>query len=264
MTLREGDIVVDVGANVGLFALFASRRVGARGAVLAFEPAPDTFECLERNIAEECAARPNGAAGAGRVFAQRIAVSDQRRSFASVTVYPQATGWSTLEPAPASVAADVAAFAKSGGDVAGEFVPGGAGAFLRRALPAGAIEAVGSVAARVLMRGAYSTPCTVCSLPEALACDGSPLAGKGNRGKPIALLKVDVERHEMDVLRGIDARTWRRIRQVAMEVHDTSGSERDRVAAAEALLRKRGFRRVTVTQPPELSGSDLYNIFAVR
>lgn len=42
-------------------------------------------------------------------------------------------------------------------------------------------------------------------------------------GNGVDLLKVDVERAELAVLRGVDAADWPRIRQVSMEVHDVDG-----------------------------------------
>ena len=38
--LREGDIVVDVGAHVGYYSVLASRKVGKHGKVFSFEPRP--------------------------------------------------------------------------------------------------------------------------------------------------------------------------------------------------------------------------------
>jgi FkbM family methyltransferase len=43
------NVVLDIGANVGVFTLFAARKT--RHAVYAFEPSPQTFETLTRNIA---------------------------------------------------------------------------------------------------------------------------------------------------------------------------------------------------------------------
>jgi FkbM family methyltransferase len=48
--LGPGDTVIDIGANVGLFAILAARIVGPQGKVFAFEPASATFARLERNI----------------------------------------------------------------------------------------------------------------------------------------------------------------------------------------------------------------------
>jgi FkbM family methyltransferase len=48
--LRPGDVVLDIGANVGLFSLVAARAVGPSGSVHAFEPVPGNCERLEENL----------------------------------------------------------------------------------------------------------------------------------------------------------------------------------------------------------------------
>jgi FkbM family methyltransferase len=48
--VQPGDTFVDVGANVGLYAVAAGRRV-RRGQVIAFEPDPGNATLLRRNIA---------------------------------------------------------------------------------------------------------------------------------------------------------------------------------------------------------------------
>jgi FkbM family methyltransferase len=48
--MNEGDLFVDVGANIGVYTLHASRRVGAKGKVFAFEPTPETFSDLQQNV----------------------------------------------------------------------------------------------------------------------------------------------------------------------------------------------------------------------
>lgn len=47
---RPGDIVVDAGANIGVFTLLAAARVDSRGLVVAVEPEPGNFEALRRNV----------------------------------------------------------------------------------------------------------------------------------------------------------------------------------------------------------------------
>src|SRR5262245_49528237 len=49
--LQPGDVVVDVGAFVGLFTLLAAAAVGSRGQVHAFEPVPQSFDRLQANVA---------------------------------------------------------------------------------------------------------------------------------------------------------------------------------------------------------------------
>src|SRR5581483_1847479 len=48
--IAEGDVVYDVGAHVGYYTLLASKLVGARGHVYAFEPLPANLEFLERHL----------------------------------------------------------------------------------------------------------------------------------------------------------------------------------------------------------------------
>lgn len=47
--IQEYDLVVDIGAHIGLFSVLAATQA-KHGRVYAFEPAPDNFEMLQRNI----------------------------------------------------------------------------------------------------------------------------------------------------------------------------------------------------------------------
>jgi FkbM family methyltransferase len=49
--MRPGMVMLDVGANVGQYAMLASTAVEYAGVVYAFEPAPQTFRRLQRNLA---------------------------------------------------------------------------------------------------------------------------------------------------------------------------------------------------------------------
>jgi FkbM family methyltransferase len=48
--LEEGDIFIDIGANVGLFSLLVSKIVGEKGKIICFEPSPATFVRLVENV----------------------------------------------------------------------------------------------------------------------------------------------------------------------------------------------------------------------
>lgn len=50
--LRPGDLVVDVGGNIGWFTLIAASLVGSAGSVHAFEPLPANISRFRANIAE--------------------------------------------------------------------------------------------------------------------------------------------------------------------------------------------------------------------
>lgn len=49
--LRPGDVIWDIGANVGLYSVKFAERVGPDGQVVAFEPSPVNFERMRAAIA---------------------------------------------------------------------------------------------------------------------------------------------------------------------------------------------------------------------
>ena len=49
--VKPGMTIYDIGANRGQTALFLSRLVGANGRVFSFEPMPEVFADLEKNLA---------------------------------------------------------------------------------------------------------------------------------------------------------------------------------------------------------------------
>ncbi|MGZ4903766.1 MAG: FkbM family methyltransferase [Halobacteriota archaeon] len=48
--IKPGDIVIDIGANIGYYTLVAARSVGEKGRVYAFEPDPTNFNMLTENV----------------------------------------------------------------------------------------------------------------------------------------------------------------------------------------------------------------------
>ena len=48
--IKEGDIVVDIGANRGQYTIFLSKLVGQKGKLYAFEPDPRNFLILKHRI----------------------------------------------------------------------------------------------------------------------------------------------------------------------------------------------------------------------
>ena len=62
-----GSVVIDVGANIGYFSVHFSRRVGASGAVIAFEPGHENVALLRWNVTR---------AGLGNVRIAEVALGD--------------------------------------------------------------------------------------------------------------------------------------------------------------------------------------------
>jgi len=75
----------------------------------------------------------------------------------------------------------------------------------------------------------------------------------------IDLLKIDVEKNEINVLDGIDAEDWQKIKQLIVEVHDIEG----RLEQVKKRLVGYGFQ-VQVAQDNLLKGTNLYKIYGYR
>lgn len=48
--INKGDVIVDIGAHIGTFSIQAGHKTGKTGTVFAYEPMPDTFDILQKNI----------------------------------------------------------------------------------------------------------------------------------------------------------------------------------------------------------------------
>jgi len=70
--VKEGDVVIDIGANVGYFTVLLANLVGPKGKVYAFEPDPRNFNLLQRSIESN---------GYSHVIAEQKAVSNEAGEF---------------------------------------------------------------------------------------------------------------------------------------------------------------------------------------
>lgn len=75
----------------------------------------------------------------------------------------------------------------------------------------------------------------------------------------VDLLKIDVERSELAVLRGIGEDDWPKVRNIAVEVHDVHG----RLTEVVNLLEEKGFR-VSRSQQEVYSGGSVHIVLARR
>ena len=71
----RGDMtLVDIGANVGLYTALAMHQLDGSGRIVTFEPHPETFEFLQKNIA----ANQSGPSACPRVDALNLAAAPER------------------------------------------------------------------------------------------------------------------------------------------------------------------------------------------
>lgn len=48
--INKGDVIFDIGANIGVFSLLGSKLVGEKGFIHAFEPSLNTYKALHKNV----------------------------------------------------------------------------------------------------------------------------------------------------------------------------------------------------------------------
>jgi amino acid adenylation domain-containing protein/FkbM family methyltransferase len=216
--LPEHAVVFDVGANIGVFALYIG-RVCPSATVYSFEPMPAVHALL----------RLNARLGRAAVHALGYGLSDVPGE-AEFTYFPHV---SIISGQYADQAED------------------------RRALTAHARsrwreEAGAGEVAELVDAALHGEPvrARLRTVSEVLREYGL---------ERVDLLKVDVERAELAVLRGVEAADWPRVAQVVVEVQDTGG----RLAEVAKLLREAGFR-VTAEEQGELAGSGLYYVYGSR
>ncbi|MCX4904334.1 non-ribosomal peptide synthetase [Streptomyces sp. NBC_00878] len=226
ITIDNGDTVVDVGANIGLFTLFASNR-NPDGRLYAFEPMPPLHDSLRRNV------ELHGLNAT--LFDCGLGAKSQEETF---TFYPHNTVVSSRATTAPEAHDLVRAYLRNKAKPADGVRPGAAEEEL--------IDEV--VESRLDSRTFTCRVRTFSEIIEQEAIDR------------IDLMKIDVEGAEHEVLKGIRPEHWPRIRQLAIELHDVDG----RLAEVEALLKDHGFEVVYEQDSGLLHNTALYNVYARR
>jgi amino acid adenylation domain-containing protein/FkbM family methyltransferase len=230
VALKDGAVVFDVGANIGMFSLFV-HLLCPTASVYAFEPVRAVAEKLAKNVAKH------------RVRATVLPFGlSEIEHVASFTCYP---GYSMMS--------GQSAYADAGAEI--EVIK----RYLANDRDSGIAAAAELLAhADELLADRFRSTeqqCRLRRLSDVIDELGVPT---------IDLLKIDVQRAELDVLRGLDDRHWPLVMQIAMEVHDASGTATEgRVDDILNILEDKGFR-VTVEQDGSLAGTDRFTLYAVR
>lgn len=230
VVLRQDAVVFDVGANIGMFALFvAARCPSAR--MLAFEPVPEIFDRLRVNI--ERRAIP------AQLFQYGLSDRNEEISF---NYYP---GLSIM-----SCRSEYAEFDNER-TLLELYLE-----HARESAPPERDEHFAYVDSLLAKDFEWSQRrCQLRRTSDVIDQTGV---------QRVDLLKIDAQRAELDVLRGVDERHWPMIHQISMEVHDEAGCPTEgRLPVVTNLLRDRGFQ-VRATEPAMLAGTGRFAVQAVR
>lgn len=222
--VRPGDTVLDVGANIGLFAMSVFDRLDGDVDLHALEPLPRTHGVLAHNLGEHTSDRV-------RVHQLGLGRTTERVSFA---FFPSAPILSTAHPKPSKDLADVkraTVHRLSHSPDAPKAIR-----WLRH-LPGWMAERVLHYPLRWALRR-REVDCDLQSFGDFV---------RAEKIETVDLLKLDVERSELEILRGLVDADWARVRQLVVEIHDEDGglaSVREILAAND--FEELGFERSAI------------------
>lgn len=229
--IRENDTVFDVGANIGIFTLGIHERFGPGIRVMAFEPISPVFEILSKNVAHYQLARTE-------VFPIGLSKQGGHLPF---SYFPRAPLISTAYPAGWKEELAAAMLCNTR-----QFPP-----ILRwlSLLP----DRLRAMLIGLMFRFLH---------PEIMVCPVRTVSDivRERDIDRIDLLKIDVEKSELDVLHGIEECHWERIRQIVVEIHNVN----ERVKTVTGMLRDRGFSNITSGKGSVLTGSSIATLYATR
>ena len=235
--------------NVGIFSLFVAQECRKEFTLYCFEPIPETYRWLQLNLARH---QEHAAA--------RITLLNQGltrlggKQYAEFTFFPGAPGNSTMFPPEKE-----AIFQRLAGDRPElmrrviECNP------LRLPVPWLTYRLLSPIMSRKLrkIKSAFRAS-------QIIRCQLTTIAAicRQHSVWTIDLLKVDVEGAELEVLEGMDDRTWEITRQVVLEVHDVDC----RVARIQSLLEEHGLLNISVVKPKwaEVLNLNAYTVYAWR
>ncbi|MDZ8032059.1 non-ribosomal peptide synthetase [Nostoc sp. DedSLP04] len=201
ITINEGDCIFDVGANIGMFALFAG-QICKDVSIYAFEPIPPVFDVL----------RINSQSYGLNVKLFNLGLSSETKTD-TFTYYPQV-----------SVISGCFADATQERETIKSFLLKQQSIVLND--PEISDRAIDELLAERLQSQQFI--CQLRTISDVIAEHGV---------ERIDLLKIDVEKSEQDVLSGIQQEDWQKIQQIVVEVHNTNG----RLEEIVALLKEREF-----------------------
>jgi amino acid adenylation domain-containing protein/FkbM family methyltransferase len=223
ISLADGACVLDIGANIGIFTLFVHTRY-KDVQVYSIEPMPPAYEILQLNV------RLHGIRA--KVFNIGISFGDGEETF---TYFPNSPGLSGR-------------FTGSGHEI------NTARAFLlNRELDHDKGVALSTEQVDEIVKERLNTELITCPVKSLSALI------RENGIEKIDLLKINVEKSEIDVLNGIEEQDWMKIQQVVMEVHNADG----RLDGIRCRFETHEYN-IVCEQDTLYKETKLYNLYAIR
>jgi len=231
--VHDGDVIFDVGANIGLFSLYVMYSFpGVK--VHAFEPVPQIFDVLESNLSD---------------YREQVKLYNYGLSRKNETVtfnyYPGVSGDSTMNPF---------IWERKKNDYLNNYRETVCSTYpAARMVPAFLRPFVVEQGLRRLYKKVNVT-CSLKTLSEVISHENI---------ERIDLVKIDAENAEWDVLNGINSSDWKKIYQLAIEVHEHIEGGENLGNRIKDLLMSNGFS-VTVDNTDVRANMGVFMLYAQR
>lgn len=242
--VSPGDTIIDVGANVGAFALRAADLCKGDVTLLCFEPSPGTFEALRTSFAQNPILRRT------RHSIHQLGVTSHDQSGRELPFYHfrRFPTNSTLDLA--SKRREFEIFFEDRARRVRESLGPVAGWPLARIISSLPKGPLGRFFSDMVM-GLEEVKVKLVTLDEVI---------RRERIERVSLLKIDVEGHELDVLRGLGPDSWPKIEQVVLETHNRDGRQTE----IESLLIENGLTQILVTAQKTVDNGLESNVVLAR
>lgn len=226
VSLHSGDLVFDIGANIGMFSKYIDEKY-SNLKIYAFEPIPQIFSVLKVNLKEH-----------SNIKLYQLGISNKEEN-TMFNYYPKVSADSTANPFDMEKQIDLFVKAYHKG--------------IAKVLP------------RLIMRWLVKN--ILKSLYKPVKVSGylktvSQIIEENNITQ-IDLLKLDAENAERQVLEGIKASDWDKIKQIAMEIHTTSKDGATLVEDICRLLESKGFKFI-LDKESRFSFIGVHMLYATR
>lgn len=234
LKVKDGDVVFDVGANIGIFSQYIAQRANNLK-IFTFEPVPAIYKVQKKNL--------EFIKSTLDVHAFNIGLGAEETNV-DINYYPRATTLSAIIPIDFELEQkktienweqmkEITHIAK--------YIP----KFLRKLFT--------KIAYRYVFKE-KKVPIKVRTLSDII---------NETNVQSIDFLKMDAENYEWQILQGISESDWKLIKQIAMEVHTNAKDSENLLEEITSLLENKSFT-VFQVKDGRFSVTGVYMLFAKK
>lgn len=231
--VKDGDLIFDIGANIGLFSRFVASKA-SNLEIYTFEPIPQIFQVLEANLEGIPANTHNYNLGLGR--------EEKELTF---HYYPRVSGDSTAVPFDWDK--KVQLYLDEYEEILCNDIPAA------RDVPVSQRKAFVESILKTTYKG-KEIKGKIKPLSKIVSENGI---------ESIDLLKIDAENYEWEVLSGITEKDWGKIHQLAIEVHQHIKGGETLLDDIRTLLQQKGFSTAVGEESRETK-LDVYMLYGKK